>query len=364
MIQHFSDFQDQLVQSKKKSLHSIFTALSLGRSLLYIFESLPLTLMDQFLKNQKTQINKQTLKKMQQIFEELYLLIQKDSDRISSGIYPSKVLSIDEPYMHFLRILQIWYKGYQLSKRKNGKRSKDLSISDSEYLKDIPEFYREHSIFKSGGGYLNPSSALLYEHQIEILFLGAADAMRRLMLAPLKSHFRFSEGEGLRFLELGCGTGRFTSFLKMAFPRAKITCLDLSYPYLKEAQTRLKEFERIDFIQGDVSDLPFKGERFDAVLSCFLFHELPLDIRRRSIQEAYRVLHPGGVFGVVDTLQYDDSKELNWAFQLFQNIEDLTFDNYLKNSLEGMLKNQNFQDLSVERGFVSKSILCKKPNVN
>jgi ubiquinone/menaquinone biosynthesis C-methylase UbiE len=255
---------------------------------------------------------------------------------------------------------QIWYDGYRIFRRKFKKKNKEFSAEEFEFLKDIPEYSRENYRFKSGG-YLDKNSAFVYEHQLELLFLGAADAMRRMMLVLLKKNYRYSEGEGLRFLELGCGTGRFTYFLKLAFPKAKVVVVDLSYPYLKEAQVRLKDFDRVDFIQSDVSDLPFKDERFDAVLSCFLFHELPLDIRRKVLAESFRVLNSQGVFALVDSLQKNDNKELNWVLNLFsQSFHEAYYDNYLMNSIEGLIKNIGFENIESETGFLSKALIAKK----
>jgi ubiquinone/menaquinone biosynthesis C-methylase UbiE len=361
MILHFSDIQNQIQLSKKKTIHSFVTAFSLSRSCLYFFERIPLILLNFLLDDQKQNLKKEDLTRLQQIVSELYLLIQKDSERISAGIYPSQVLSPEIPLNHLVRLLQIWYDGYQLFQRKYKKKIKDFSAEEYEYLKDIPEYSRQNHRFQSGG-YLDRNTAFIYEHQLELLFLGAADAMRRMLLVLLKKNYRYSEGEGLRFLELGCGTGRFTYFLKLAFPKAKVVVVDLSYPYLKEAQERLKDFDRVDFIQADVSDLPFKNERYDAVLSCFLFHELPLEIRRKVLSESFRVLSPQGVFALVDSLQKNDIKELNWALSLFSNsFHEAYYENYLMNSIEGLVKNTGFENLESETGFLSKALIARKP---
>lgn len=334
--------------------------MSISRSFLFFIERLPLLLLNGIFDQKKSNWSKEDFIKVKQIFSEIYLLIQRDSERISSGIYPRQVLTAEGPYNHFLNLMRIWVHSYKVLEKKWSKRSKDLSAEEYEFLKDIPEYNRANYRFQSGG-YLNSDTALVYEHQLELLHLGAADAMRRMLLALLKKNYRYSEGEGLKFLELGCGTGRFTFFLKAAFPKAKVVVTDLSYPYLKEARERLNEVDRIDFIQTDAADLPFKDQKFDAVLSCFLFHELPLDIRRRVLAESHRVLLPNGVFAMVDSLQKDDNKELNWALGLFsQNFHETYYDNYLMNSIEGLLKNQGFSQLESEMGFLSKALIARK----
>jgi ubiquinone/menaquinone biosynthesis C-methylase UbiE len=177
----------------------------------------------------------------------------------------------------------------------------------------------------------------------------------------MKKAFRFSEGEGLRFLEIGCGEGRMTKFVKMAFPKAKVVVLDASPVYLKQAQQNLEEFSRIDFIQGDALDLPFKDGRFDVVYMSFVLHEVPHEVRRQILSEAQRVLTTKGCLGLVDLIQNDDYRELNWTLEeeWFAPHQPYLKD-YVQNSLAGLLQRQGFKDVSQERGFLAKAVFATK----
>src|SRR5690606_35849537 len=117
---------------------------------------------------------------------------------------------------------------------------------------------------------------------------------RRLIIPPLKRRLNTHSGEGLRILELGCGTGRATRFLRLALPKAKLTAVDLSSPYLKIAQENLDSLTRVDFLEADAENLPFRDGYFDAVVSVFLMHEIPKENRRSIVREAKRLLKPGG----------------------------------------------------------------------
>jgi hypothetical protein len=68
-------------------------------------------------------------------------------------------------------------------------------------------------------------SADVYEFSTETLFFGRQDAMQRTTLLPLAEHIR---GRGLdpamlRVAEVGCGTGRFHTFIKVC--RAGCGCV-------------------------------------------------------------------------------------------------------------------------------------------
>ena len=61
-----------------------------------------------------------------------------------------------------------------------------------------------------------------------------------------------------------------------------------------------------EFVQAAAESMPFPDESFDAVTCVYLFHELPPAVRREAAREAARVLKPGGVFILADSIQLGD----------------------------------------------------------
>ncbi|WP_373997677.1 class I SAM-dependent methyltransferase [Bdellovibrio bacteriovorus] len=298
--------------------------------------------------------------KIKLAYTELYRLLKKDAENIQHGYYPMDVLKPENLAEHFRRYPRIIMDGYQIAKRRMDRNQKDFNEEANEFLKELPEYYQRNFHFQTGG-YLTKESADLYEHQVEILFSGAADAMRRLII-PLVKDFYPGQGEGLHFLEVAAGTGRLTRFMKLAFPKARITVLDLSYPYLKKAQDNLHDFDRLDFVQGAAEDLPFQGGKFDFVYSCFLFHELPLEIRRQAVAEGHRVLKEGGLFGFVDSVQKEDTKDFDWALEQFPvDFHEPFYKNYTMNPMEGLLSYQGFAKIKKDQGFFAKAVVGQKP---
>jgi len=96
--------------------------------------------------------------------------------------------------------------------------------------------------------------------------------------------------------------------LAKAFPNSKLTGIDYwggNWEYSKvkcQHNARIEGvFDRIDFLKASASNLPFKDEDFDLVVSCLTFHEVEdtpnkIDV----IQEALRVLKSGGQFIFLD----------------------------------------------------------------
>jgi ubiquinone/menaquinone biosynthesis C-methylase UbiE len=187
--------------------------------------------------------------------------------------------------------------------------------------------------------------------------LAMADAMRRLILKPLRERFGEGDGQGLRFLELAAGAGTATRFVRLAFPKAKIVVTDLSEPYLKLARERLREFDHLDFMQADAAALPFQDASFDAVFSVFLFHELPLDARQAVLAESRRVLKPGGFHGLVDSIQSHDHPPYAPLLERFPvDFHEPYYRDYAARPIEQLVEAAGLPRPRVERGFFSKVV--------
>ena len=63
---------------------------------------------------------------------------------------------------------------------------------------------------------------------------------------------------------------------------------------------------RCEFVQAAAESMPFPDESFDVVTCVYLFHELPPSVRKEVAREAARVLKPGGVFVLADSIQLGD----------------------------------------------------------
>lgn len=333
---------------------------ALARSANFAVQQISLPIFEFLTTGKRRKFSSLEPQKMKAMYSELFQLLKKDSENISKGFYPVDVLKPEKVSDHLLRYPRIILDGYQIAKRREKGSQKDFDEAASEYLSGLPEYYRRNFHFQTGG-YLSKESADLYDHQVEILFSGAADAMRRLII-PLVKDVYPGDGEGLHFLEVAAGTGRLTRFMKLAYPKARITVLDLSYPYLKKAQDNLHDFDRLDFVQGAAEDLPFKDSKFDLVYSCFLFHELPIEIRRQVVGESFRVLKEGGFLGFVDSVQKEDAREFEWALEQFpEDFHEPFYENYIMNPMEGLMAYRGFVKVKREQGFFGKAVLGKKP---
>ena len=126
---------------------------------------------------------------------------------------------------------------------------------------------------------------------------GAWQTLRRRTadLAQLQS------GESV--LDVGCGTGALALVAKQRVGATGRVCgIDPSVQMI--ARARRKAAHRglaIDFQPGVIERLAFPDQTFDVVLSTFMMHRVPDDVKRQGLAEIARVLKPGGRLLVVDT---------------------------------------------------------------
>lgn len=104
-----------------------------------------------------------------------------------------------------------------------------------------------------------------------------------------------------RVLDVGCGTGTLALMLKDTQSRATVMGLDADPEVLKLAQKKAQKSNvDISFHQGLSSHLPFDAAVFNHVFSSLLFHHLTLEMKHKTLQEAFRVLAPGGSLHILD----------------------------------------------------------------
>lgn len=199
-----------------------------------------------------------------------------------------------------------------------------------------PSYYLNDFHYQTDG-WMSSTSAERYEVSTETLFLGRQDAMQRQTLLPLLK----LERRPNRILEVGCGTGRFATFLRDNLPEAHVTVSDLSPYYLEKARENDRYWRKftgkdktthpVTCVQANAEHLPFPDNSFDAVLSIYLFHELPEDARNRVAAEMVRVCRPGGTIVLTDSLQLGDRPK-------FQNITNFAalnephYENYVQSA--------------------------------
>ena len=302
----------------------------------------------------------QQLALVKQRFDRLLAVDWQDAE---AGVYPPSLL-FDHAWEDFLRYYpQVWLDVPQTWQRANQRRTQDFAAEVD--LEGYPSYYLQNFHYQTDG-YLGETSANLYDIQTELVFGGTADAMRRRILAPLKHALMALTAvppKQLRVLDVACGTGRTFIQLRGALPEVSLYGIDLSATYLRKANQGLSRLpgELPQLLQANAESLPYRDDYFHGVVCVFLFHELPAPVRQQVIEECFRVVQPGGVFIICDSIQTRDSPELVTIMENFSaSLHEPYYRQYITDDLEERLQTAGFTDIKTAVHFMSKYWLAKK----
>jgi ubiquinone/menaquinone biosynthesis C-methylase UbiE len=169
-------------------------------------------------------------------------------------------------------------------------------------------------------------AAPFYDAYCRLLGLGLPfrrETLRRAALDP-----------GERVLDVGCGTGVLTRLAAEAVgSTGHAVGIDPTVGMIAMARRNATlTASRATFRLAAIEQLPFPDGSFDAVLSSFMLHHLPPDVKRAGLSEVYRVLKPGGRLLAVDVDR--PANPLWWLLAW-----PLLFLSYTAPNLRGMVPN-------------------------
>ncbi len=101
-----------------------------------------------------------------------------------------------------------------------------------------------------------------------------------------------------RILDLGAGDGTCLTYFSTLFPESELKGIDVSELSIQEAAA--KNIPRAEVKAYDGRHIPFTDNEFDTILVATVMHHIRFEEHKGLMQEALRVLRPGGRIFIVE----------------------------------------------------------------
>ena len=143
-----------------------------------------------------------------------------------------------------------------------------------------------------------------------------------------------------KILDAACGPARILLKMRRKLAEAELTGIDID-PKILSIARKITKNNDIELIHSSITQLPFKTDSFDVVISSLAFHHLANEDRVRAYEEIFRIIKPGGEF-----LLYDIDVPVNrlgtMIFVLVKNFEKL---DEVRDGLGDQLKAHKFTNI-------------------
>jgi ubiquinone/menaquinone biosynthesis C-methylase UbiE len=295
-----------------------------------------------------------------QIYADMAVLLRQDLANIEAGLYPLPA-DRDGSLLTLLQRSRLFFEDLPEVHRRR-KQGGHGEVLNEHAVGKRPHYYLQNFHFQSGG-WMTEESAERYDTQVEVLFNGTANAIRRQALPQLQEIFAGRDQRKLRLLDIGCGTGRFIDQVKQVWPRLPCIGLDLSEPYIGHARRHLRHWAVTNLLVANAEAIPVPDASCDAVTSIFMFHELPPEVRRIVFGECARVLKPGGRFVLLDSLQLGDRPDYDGLLELFpRSYHEPFYSTYITEDFAEIAKSSGLTEVRAFNAFISKVMVFDKPS--
>ena len=191
-----------------------------------------------------------------------------------------------------------------------------------------------------------------YDLMNDFMSLGIHRIWKKNLLNMMNPH------DNQNLIDVACGTGDIAKlFLNHVNKSSQITCVDPNKGMIQKGKEKLKDFKNLKWINASAENLPIKDDSFD-------FYTISFGLRNtknlnRALEEAYRVLKPGGRYFCLEFSKIQNSS-LNFLYKNYSKIipsigkivvgESEPYD-YLVKSIEDFVSQEELLDLLKKNNF-------------
>ena len=159
-------------------------------------------------------------------------------------------------------------------------------------------------------------------------------------------------------IDVASGTGDIAKlFSSRTKNLSKITCVEPNNEMFEKGKNNLRKYKNINWIKSKAEDIPVEDSKYD-------FYTISYGIRNvtdinKSLQEAYRIIKPGGRFMCLEFSKIDNEL-LNFLYKKYSKTIPLIGKyivgsskpyEYLVNSIDSFYNQEQLLELMIKNGF-------------
>lgn len=146
-----------------------------------------------------------------------------------------------------------------------------------------------------------------------------------------------------RILDLGAGTGRNACLMaKYLSGRGELIGVDISPEMTSQFKRKCANYSNVKIICSRIdSSLPFKG-KFDKILTSFVLHGFPQNVRESIIKNVFKMLRSNGSFFILDYNEFVYSEMPLYLKIPFKSVECPYAFDFIERNWEQILADYNF----------------------
>jgi ubiquinone/menaquinone biosynthesis C-methylase UbiE len=146
----------------------------------------------------------------------------------------------------------------------------------------------------------NPSRFFLWGYKIANIFHG------RKYYGKIVEELNLLGNESV--LEFGSGMGFLATRLARELDKGgHLTCIDISEAMINQTKKRVRRFDHVKVIQGDLRNVKIPEESFDYIISTWVIHHITPDALEETIDKLYSLLKPNGKILIIEFPESDDN---------------------------------------------------------
>ena len=219
---------------------------------------------------------------------------------------------------------------------------------------EYPDYFEGMDFHLMPGNYNHGDlTGYIYDWAVKVFYFGVNDTDKTQRLLIEKA-IQLPKRKIERALDLGCGIGQDATPIKVFCPDAEVIGLDLGGPMLKYAHKRaIDQGVDVTFTQRAAEDTGYPNQHFDFIFAFQLFHELPVRAMKDVLEEAHRILRPGGAMVIADiprTVNVTPYRRWLRQWQV-RNINEPFMGTYVDEDIPALIKNAGFKNAREELAY-------------